>query len=265
LLLRPGEFHLLRPDPRILQALVTKGLPMGVQMIVMSVAAMLMITLVNRYGSMTTAAYGASQQVWTYVQMPAMALSAAVSSMAAQNVGAQRWDRVGRVALTGVGLGLALTGTVVCVLYLLGDQVLSLFLPSGSAALPIAHHISAVVLWSFVLFSVTFTLSGVVRATGAVWAPLFVLIISMWIIRVPFALALTPLLHADAIWWSFPVGTVISAVLTLSYYRFGGWRKARFLEREPSGADPDTGVGLPVMDEVEEPAAVAAKVVVVKP
>ena len=230
LLLQADELHLLKPDPEILKALIVKGLPMGVQMIVLSVAAMMMISLINRYGSMTTAAYGAAAQVWTYVQMPAMALSAAVSSMAAQNVGARRWDRIGQIALKGVLIGLAITGLVVVVIYSLGDLVLGLFLPVGSAAIPIARHVDFIVLWAFVLFSVTFTLFGIVRSTGAVWAPLGVLVVSMWVIRVPFALFLIPYWGVEAIWWSFPVGTISSAGLATLYYLFGGWRRAHFLE-----------------------------------
>jgi Na+-driven multidrug efflux pump len=239
LLLRGGELHLLKPDMEILQALVLKGLPMGVQMIVLSVAAMMMISLVNQYGSMTTAAYGAASQIWSYVQMPAMALSAAVSSMSAQNVGAKRWDRIAQIAGKGVLIGLAITGGVVVAIYGLGDHVLGLFLPPHSAALPIARHIDFIVLWAFVLFSVTFTLFGIVRSTGAVWAPLGVLVISMWLIRVPFALALTPHFGAEAIWWSFPLGTITSASLAGLYYLYGGWRKAHFVEAAtpaPAGA-----------------------------
>ncbi|MDR3507688.1 MAG: MATE family efflux transporter [Caulobacteraceae bacterium] len=228
LMLRRHELRLLWPQGDILKALVLKGLPMGVQMIVLSVAAMMMISLVNHYGSMTTAAYGAASQVWTYVQMPAMAVSAAVSSMAAQNVGAQRWDRIGQIAGKGVGICLAVTGLVVLVIYGLGDTVLGLFLPPHSAALPIARHIDFVVLWAFVLFSVTFTLFGIVRSTGAVWAPLGVLVVSMWLIRVPFAMLLRPHFGAEAIWWSFPLGTITSAALAALYYLYGGWRALRF-------------------------------------
>ena len=101
----------------------------------------------------------------------------------------------------------------VAVLYLLGERVLSLFLPPGSSALPISAHIDFVVLWSFILFSLTFTLFGVVRANGAVWAPLGILIISSWVIRAPFAWLLTPVWGPDAIWWSFPLGSVVSAAL----------------------------------------------------
>ncbi len=238
LLLRGDELHLLVPDVEILKALVVKGLPMGVQMIVLSIAAMMMISMVNHYGSLTTAAYGAASQVWTYVQMPAMALSAAVSSMAAQNVGAQRWDRIAQIAGKGVAIGLAITGLVVIAIYSAGDHVLGLFLPPHSAAIPIARHIDFIVLWAFVLFSVTFTLFGIVRSTGAVWAPLGVLVISMWVIRVPFAVMLTPHFGAAAIWWSFPLGTISSAALATLYYLFGGWRRAHFI----TGIHPDPKV-----------------------
>ena len=68
--------------------LVTKGMPMGLQMFVVSSSMVAMITLVNRFGSEATAAFNAALQLWNYVQMPAFAIGAAVSSMAAQNVGA---------------------------------------------------------------------------------------------------------------------------------------------------------------------------------
>jgi putative MATE family efflux protein len=256
LVLHRTELRYLKPDVSILRALVLKGLPMGVQMLVMSGAALVMIQFVNRFGSMTTAAYGAASQVWMYVQMPAMALSAAVSSMAAQNVGAQRWDRVGEVARKGVVMGLVLTGAVVVLIYLVNPWIMMLFLPAGSPALPIAHHISVVATWAFMALSVTFTLFGVVRATGAVWPPLFILIMSMWVVRVPFADLLIPRFGAEAIWWSFPMGTISSASLAALYYRFGGWRKARFLESDAHGTSVDAGAGAPSMDGVDDPISV---------
>src|SRR5579875_2216056 len=46
----------------------------------------------------TTAAFGAGLQLWNYVQMPSFAIGMAVSSMAAQNIGARKWDRVASIA-----------------------------------------------------------------------------------------------------------------------------------------------------------------------
>ena len=85
-----ADLALLRPDPHLLRIVVFKGIPMGLQMIVISVAALTIMGLVNTYGSQVAAAYGIAAQLWTYVQMPALAIGAAVSSMAAQTVGARR-------------------------------------------------------------------------------------------------------------------------------------------------------------------------------
>ena len=101
---------------------------MGAQMIVMSLAGMTMMGLVNRQGVDTAAAYGVSQQLWNYIQMPAMAIGAAVSAMAAQNIGAGRWDRVSSITRSGLLFNLVLTGTMVAA----GDPVR----PPGDGAVP---------------------------------------------------------------------------------------------------------------------------------
>lgn len=252
LVLRPSEWGLLAPDLRIVRSLVLKGLPMAFQMMVISLAAVTMMTMVNRFGSHTAAAYGAALQVWTYVQMPAMALGAAVSSMAAQNVGAGRMDRVNRVATAGALYSILLTGAPILVIYLADPIILRAFLPADSPSLPIAIHLNRIVLWGFIPFGVAFILSGIVRATGAVWPPLLAMIISLWVVRVPFAELLVPRLGADAIWISFPVGSMTTCLLAAAYFRWGGWRKARMLDMAPVGAAPDTGMSPPsVVEETE--------------
>ena len=251
LMIRPKDWRLLVPDIAIIRSLVTKGLPMGFQMIVISLAAVTMLSFVNGYGIHTAAAYGAAAQLWTYVQMPAMALGAAVSSMAAQNVGAGRMDRVEQIARTGALYAILFTGLPVLVIYLADPWVLRAFLPGTSQSLPIAVHINSIVLWGFIPFGVAFIFSGIVRATGAVWPPLLAMIISLWGVRVPLATILTPYLGSDAIWISFPVGSATTCLLAGGYFLWGGWRKAKMLDVRPSADAPDTGLGQPMMDESE--------------
>ena len=98
------------PARQVLGLMLRKGLPIGIQMVVVSSSMLAMMTLVNAEGVATTAAFGATQQLWTYVQMPAMALGAAVSAMVAQNIGAGRWDRVSRITRTGILFNLMMTG-----------------------------------------------------------------------------------------------------------------------------------------------------------
>src|SRR5580693_7084316 len=227
LCIRRSELRLFVVDWSLVRILVTRGIPMGLQMFVVSSSMIALMSLVNRFGSEETAAFNAAMQLWNYVQMPALAIAAAVSSMAAQNVGAGKWDRVGRVARTGVAFNFLIGGALIGTVYLLNRAALGLFLPAAGAAIAIAAHLNAIILWSFAFFGMSLVLYGVVRATGAVLAPLIMLAIALWGIRVPFAYLMLARWGADAIWWSFPLASLVSLSLSVSYYRLGGWRKVR--------------------------------------
>ncbi len=233
LCLHGDELKLLRVDWSIVATLITKGVPMALQMIVVSLSMVLMITLVNRFGIDTTAAFGAAFQVWNYVQMPSFAIGMAVSSMAAQNIGARKWDRVSSTARLGVVYQLVLTTSLVLLIEGLNTRALGLFLPTGSSALGIAVHLNRIGAWSFVFFGVSIVLFGVVRANGAVVPPLLVLLFTLLGVRFPLALMLLDRLKADAIWWSFPISSLLAVILAMLYYKFGGWREMRMIAPSP--------------------------------
>ncbi len=246
LCLHRAEWHYLKPDLALLRVLVLKGLPMGIQMIVLSSSGLIMIGLINAYGSQVTAAYGAALQLWRYIQMPALAVGSAVASMAAQNVGAGKWHRVSRVAGTGVIYNLLLTGTLVLVVYFFSRHALGLFLPNDSEALNIAEHLNHIAVWAFLLISVSFVLFGVIRSTGAMVPPLVILVIALFGVRIPFAWVLRAHFGADAVWWSYPIGSAATLVLSVAYYRFGRWRHAHML-KPVRGQGNTTGMSTPVV------------------
>jgi putative MATE family efflux protein len=225
--LRGRELRYLRPDLAILKTILFKGLPMGLQMIVISASALALVGLVNREGVATTAAFGVAMQLWTYLQMPAMALGAAVSAMVAQNIGAGRWDRVSRITRAGIVYALAITAALVILLAIADRPALALFLGGHSPALPIARHIQILATWSFLMFGVTLVLFGTVRANGSVIGPLVILFVGLVPIRLGFALGAYDWLRADALWLSFPVSSFSNMALAVAFYLHGGWRKSR--------------------------------------
>jgi putative MATE family efflux protein len=229
LCLRGEELKLLRIDWRLAGALVRKGIPMGGQISVISVSGLLMISLVNRFGVDTTAAFGAALQIWNYIQMPAFAVGQAVSAMAAQNVGARKWDRVTRIATLGIVFSIAITGSVILALELLGARAFSPFLPARSAALAIGAHLNHIATPSYLFFAIAMVLFATVRSTGAVMLPFVIMIVSLLLVRFPLAYALLSRYRVDAIWWSFPISSALAALLAALYYRLGDWRSARMV------------------------------------
>jgi putative MATE family efflux protein len=243
--LRGAELRYLIPRRSELGYIVSKGLPMGAQMLMIAAAGIVMIGLVNREGMLASAAYGASLQVWTYLQMPAMAISAALSAMAAQTIGAGLHERLEKITRAGVILNLAITGTMTFLLLAFDRPALELFLGSASPAVDLARHIQFLASWSYMLFGVTIVLFGTMRAGGVVIAPLVVLGIAMYPGRLGFYYLAYPHIGADALWLAFPVGSLIAAGLAWVAYRRPGWREtARAVPEEECSeethADGDT-------------------------
>jgi Na+-driven multidrug efflux pump len=164
--------------------------------------------------------------------MPAMALGAAVSAMAAQNIGAGNWDRVSKITLTGVLFSLLMTGASILAFMLADTVVLGLFLGADSPAMPLARHIQVVATWGFLFFGVGLVLFGAMRANGAVVGPLIIMFIAMYPIRLGFALGTRDWLGLDALWLSFPAGMVATCLMAVALYLHGGWKRGRMAPAE---------------------------------
>jgi len=223
--LRGRELRYLKPDRSELRFIVTKGLPMGAQMAVMAAAGIVLVGLVNREGLMTTAAYGATMQLFTYIQMPAMAIGGAVSAMAAQFIGARKWDELHAVTRAGLLMNLFFTGIVTVLLILFDRPVLVLFLGPDSPAVGIARHIQLLASWNFIIFGVTMIYTATMRAAGAVWVPLLIVGVALFPVRLGFYYATYDWLGADALWLSYPVSAASGLVMGWWFYHRWNWRK----------------------------------------
>ena len=223
--LRGPELRYLLPEGALVRTIIAKGLPMGAQMMVMSTAGLTMNRLVNDLGLDTAAAYAVSQQLWTYIQMPAMAIGVAVSSMVAQNIGAGKWERVNAITRSGITYNTMITLAVIAAIILFDRPVMALFVGHNLPVIGIARHIQLISSWTFVMFGATMVLFSTVRANGATVPPLVILFIALFPIRFGFALGARPLLGADALWWAFPVGSAVSLALAIWYFFNGKWRQ----------------------------------------
>ncbi|HEX7709474.1 MAG TPA: MATE family efflux transporter [Sphingomonadaceae bacterium] len=243
--LRGAEIAYLKPVMSEMRYILAKGFPMGAQMLVMSASGIIVVGLVNREGVLMTAAYGAAMQVFTYIQMPAMAIGGAISAMAAQYIGAKQWHRLDQLTKAGMIVNFAMTGALTLVILLVDRQVFALFLGSASPAVPLARHIQLLAAWNFILFGVTMVMSGTMRAGGAVWIPLGIIAVTLYPVRLGFYFATYRWLGSDAIWWSFPVSAFCSWVLSWWFYYKYNWRAKAQAETAEEAAEQALTDALP--------------------
>ena len=133
--------------------------------------------------------------------------------MAAQNIGAGRWDRIDRLAGVGVAINVVMTGMLVVAMLLSGHFLLGLFLPATSPAIAIGDHINWLIGWTFIPMGISMVMTSIVRANGAVLVPLLILVFSVIVVRMTVGFTLHPVHGADAIWWSFMASGTASALM----------------------------------------------------
>ena len=211
------------PDRRLLRLVLRLGIPASLSMMVMSVAELVLLGLVNGYGSDATAAYGAVGQVMSYVQFPALSIAMSVSIFGAQAIGRGERGQVGAIVGTGLQMNLLLTGGLAVLGYLFSRTLMGFFI-TEAAVLELAQGLLHIVLWSTVLFGMATVFSGAMRGSGTVWAPLLISSFAILAVEIPSAIILSRRIGIEGIWAAYPIAFCTMFLLQMSYYLLV-WRK----------------------------------------
>jgi putative MATE family efflux protein len=213
----------LNVDFGLLRLILKLGVPAGVQMIVSSLAAIVVVGIINRFGSNATAAYGAVGQVMSYVQFPAMSIAIAGSIFGAQAIGAGQADQLGRITRTALMMNLFLTGGLILIAYLFSRSLVALFI-TDAAVIEITQTLLHIVLWSVLAFGFAGVLSGIMRASGDVLIPMLLSLGTIVLVETPLALYLsTTPLGLNGIWIAYATSFSTMLLLQAIYYWFF-WR-----------------------------------------
>ncbi|RXH00707.1 MATE family efflux transporter [Bradyrhizobium zhanjiangense] len=213
----------LRLNGAVLGKILGIGLPSAIGMVVMAIAELVLLGLVNGFGSNATAAYGAVNQVMGYTQFTAMSISIAVSILGAQAIGGGDRARLDGILSTGLAFNLVLTGGLVALIYLVPRAVLGIFITDG-AVLDLAKELLYIALWSSVPFGLATVFSGAMRAAGVALTPMLLAIFAIVAIELPSAVILSRTIGLKGVWAAYPIVFCAMFVLQMGYYLLV-WRK----------------------------------------
>ena len=213
----------LRFDRTIAAKVLRIGLPTAVSMITISLSEIAVLFLVNTHGSQATAAYGAVNQIVSYVQFPAISIAITASILGAQAIGGGRGQTLGKIARTGIVMNLVLTGSLVLLGYLFSRSILGLFI-TDAAVVELAQTLLHIMLWSSVIMGMSMVLSGLMRASGTVLVPTLITVLSIGLVQVPVAWVLNSRYGINGIWAAYPVAFLAMLAMQSTYYQLV-WKK----------------------------------------
>lgn len=200
------------------------GLPSGIQQGLVAFGHIILMRLVNGFGTDAVAGFSAASRLDSFAMMPAMSLSQAVTTFTGQNIGAGRVDRVRNGLKAGLRLSLAIAGITGLAVILFSGDLISAF-NRDPGVVSIGERYLLVVGMSYSLFGILFLMNGVFRGAGEAMIPMYSTILALWLVRVPCAVWLSSLMGVDGIWWSVPAGWTVGCVFTSLYYASGRWKR----------------------------------------
>lgn len=207
------------------------GIPSGLQMTVISAGVMAIMGVVNTFGDNVVAGFGAAQRLDSIIMLPAMALGTAVNSMAGQNIGAGKWNRVHQIAKYGVLMNLFIMFIISFIVVVCAKLAIGLFIDE-EAAVHFGMRYLQIIAFFYPFLGINFILNGIVRAAGAMMQVLVLNLISFWVLRVPLTYLCSLSLGENGIAVGMGVSFVISSAFAYGYYKYGKWTEMKITKIE---------------------------------
>lgn len=195
------------------------AIPSTLQQSFISVGNLLIQGVINGFGPEVMAGYSAAVKLNNLVITSFTTLGNGVSSFAAQNIGAGRWERVRAGFCAGLRLVWLLCVPLAGLYFFFGRSLMGLFLQTPTAlALDSGTAFLQVVAPFYFVVSAKLIADGILRGAGQMRRFMAATFTDL-ILRV----ALAFLLSATAlgywgIWSGWPIGWTVAAVLSLAFY-----------------------------------------------
>lgn len=219
------DWRALRLELPMALLLLRLGIPSMIQQAMVSLGMLFVTGIVNGFGAHCAAAFGIAMRIDQLAFMPAMAVGAAVSTLAGQNIGAHRYDRVREVFRWGIVVSCALTvaGTVAAIA--VPVQLVSLFSRDADVVLAGARYLR-IVGFGYLLFAILCVSHGVINGSGHTGMTSLFSLIGFWVVRVPLATFLARHLGSvEGVWYAVLVSIAVGSLVSLAYYLSGRWKR----------------------------------------
>ncbi len=210
-------------DWEIMRHGIRIGLPSGLQQTFVAMGMMALMGIVNTFGTDVIAAYSVGGRIDSFAALPAMAFSAALATFTGQNLGAGKDERIkkGLIATTIMASVFCILTTILIILF--RQPLMGLF-NQDSEVIRIGSEYLTIVNVFYIIFVLMFVMYGVLRGAGATLIPMFISVLSLWIIRIPLAAVLSESYGEKGIWWSIPIAWAIGLTGSIIYYLSGKWK-----------------------------------------
>ncbi len=220
---KPSSFRIKKQK---LTKIFALGTPSAIQNGITSLSFMIITVLVNVIGGVNaSAAVGVVGKFNGFAIMPAVAMSASISTMSAQNIGAGKWDRAISVCKIGTGVATVISICIFALAQLFPAEILRLFNDNQEM---IAYGIQYMRTFScdYLIVPFVFCINGLFVGAGHTTFSMLNNMLSAVGLRIPASVIFGAMLHMGlfGVGLGAPVASFGSLIVILIFLVSGKWR-----------------------------------------
>ncbi|WP_082128447.1 MATE family efflux transporter [Kosmotoga pacifica] len=209
----------LIPSKGMISKILKVGLPSSFGNSITSLAFLIIIAMISRYGSVATAAVGVGNRVTSIATMFSFGLAQATSTMVGQYLGAGENAKAYKVVWKSSAWNMLVVGAICTLTFVFGREVTMVFINEPDVLLEGIRYFRIVSL--SVPFFATFNIfDAALRGAGHTVLSMFINISRLWVIRIPLIHYFGASMGTTGIWYAMLISNLliaaVSAVIILS-------------------------------------------------
>jgi putative MATE family efflux protein len=183
-----GSYRLYIKEIRIykdkLLRMMRIGIPAGVQGSIFSISNVAIQSSVNSFGELAMAGHTAASNIDGLIYIATNSFYHASLSFTGQNVGAKKYERIGRILRVCVVYAIIIGATLGTLTYVFGEQLLGLFSPDNVEVIRYGMIRLSILGLSYFTCGIMETLVGSLRGMGASILPMCISILGVVGVRI---------------------------------------------------------------------------------
>lgn len=206
---------------------ITKiAVPSIFQQCTISIGLMLIQAVVNQFGTQALAGFSVGVRIEALGTAAMVASGTALSTFVAQNIGAEKYERVSRGFVSANILVLCVCAVFFLVIRIFKTQIISFFIGPNGSDIACSTAEGFLDYMSVVLCLMGFKQNSDGMLRGLSDMTLFTIanIVNI-VVRMLFSYLLAPVYGISMVWVSNPIGWIISFAICYGEYKRGKWKK----------------------------------------
>lgn len=208
----------VRLEKEIVKPIVIVGIPSMIMMAIGSIMNFGMNQILQGFSETATGVFGIYYKLQSFIFMPIFGINGATISIVAFNYGAKKKERLLKAVKLSIIVCICIMTSGTLLFSLCTDQLLSIFNPTPEF-LSIGEKALRIICIHFPIAAVCIAIGGTFQALGNGIYSTIVSLGRQLFVLLPVAYLLSLTGKVDNVWWSFVFAEVVSAILTLYYFR----------------------------------------------